>query len=204
MVCANRSRFSGSSFQDTARRAAAGANDYVPFEINALEMGRGITQGVTGPSLGGVQDDIVAGYALANYTIGNLTSPPTQVNLPVYAPAAPVVVSDSPTGLIQLQLNGAFQVTDATSGSSPTSYTVKLYDSNSHLLWEDDVSAAAEPPGVWNGLALTYSLTAVLNHDANGNIIGIGASYAGPLNILQNFWESVLLNPLDSGTVEVQ
>ncbi len=124
MVYANGSRFSVFSFLDTARWAAAGSNDYVPLEINALEIGRGITQGVTGPSLGGVQDDSVTGYALVNYTIGNLTSPTTQVNLPVYAPAAPVVVSDSPTGLIQLQLNGAFQVTDATSGSSPTSYTV--------------------------------------------------------------------------------
>ena len=64
--------------------------------------------------------------------------------------------------------------------------------------------AAAEPPGGWNGLASTYSLTAILNHDANGNIIGVDGSYAGPLNILQNFWESVLANPLDSGTVEVQ
>ena len=64
--------------------------------------------------------------------------------------------------------------------------------------------AAAELPVVWNGLALTYSLTAILNHDANGNIIGIGGSYASPLNILQNFWESVLSDPLDSGTVGVQ
>ena len=61
----------------------------------------------------------------------------------------------------------------------------------------------AEPSGVWNGLALSFSLAAILNHDANGNTIGVNGSYAGPLNILQNFWESVLQNPLDSSTVEV-
>ncbi len=112
----------------------------------------------------------------------------------------------SPTGQIQLQLNGAFQVTDAISGSSPTSYDVKIYDSNSHLLWENDVSAAAEPPGVWNGLALTYSLTAILNHDANGNIIGLNGSYAGPLNILQNFWQAGITSDsgYNSSTVGVQ
>ena len=185
--------------------SAAGSNDYVPFQINSLEMGRGITQGVTGPSsLVVVQNDSVHQSALVGYTLGNLWSPTTQVNLPAYTPAKPVVVSDDPSGAIQLTLNGAFQVTDATSGSSPTSYDVKIYDTNSDLLYENDVSAASEPSGVWDGLALSYSLAATLNHDANGDIIGINGSYASPLNILQNFWESVLSNPLDSSTVEVQ
>jgi hypothetical protein len=104
---------------------------------------------------------------------------------------------------IKLQLS-VFSFPDATSGSSPTAYDVKIYDTNSDLLYENDVSAASEPSGVWDGLALSYSLAATLNHNANGEIIGVNGSYAGPLNILQNFWESVLSNPLDSSTVEVQ
>ncbi len=104
---------------------------------------------------------------------------------------------------IKLQLS-VFSFPDATSGSSPTAYDVKIYDSNTDLLYENDVSAASEPSGVWDGLALSYSLAATLNHNANGEIIGVNGSYAGPLNILQNFWESVLSNPLDSSTVEVQ
>ena len=188
--------------------SAAGPNDYVPFQINSLEMGRGITQGVTGPSsLVVVQNDSVHQSALVGYTLGNLWSPTTQVNLPAYTPAKPVVVSDDPTGAIQLQLNGAFQVTDATSGSSPTSYNVKLYDSGT-LLYEQDVSAASEPVGVWNGLAISYSLAASLNHDANGDITNtvnnVLVTVPSPAQILQNFWESVLTNPLDSSTVEVQ
>ncbi len=186
--------------------AAAGPGDYVPFEISALEMGRSVAPGITGPSLNGVQADSATQAAMVEYSLGGILSPDTQVNLPTYTPTAPVVISDNPTGQIQLQLNGAFQVTDATSGSSPTSYSVKIYDSNSHLLWEDDVSAAAEPLGVWNGLALTYSLAAILNHDSNGNIIGVDGSYAGPLNIFQNFWQAGVTSDsgYNSGTVEVQ
>ena len=184
--------------------SAAGYGDYVPFEINSLEMGRGITQGVTGPSFGGVQNDSLHQNALVGYIMGNIWSPTTQVNLPAYTPPAPVVVSDNPTGQIQLTLNGAFQVTDAVSGSSPTSYNVKIYDTSSNLLYENDVSAAAEPSGVWNGLALTYSYAVTLNHDSNGNIIGVnGVLVPSPADILQNFWESVLTNPLDSSTVGV-
>ncbi len=200
MVYANGSRFSVFSFLGAESWAAAGANDYVPFEINSLEMGRGITQGVTGPSLGGVQDDSVTGYAIVNYTIGNLTSPTTQVNLPTYTPSAPVVVSDNPAGAIQLTLNGVFQVT----GSTSDSYEVKLYDTNSDLLWEDAVPTTGYL-GAWNGLAWGYSLTADLGHNSSGQIIGpLGSPIASPANILQNFWEDVLPSPLDSISAEVQ
>ena len=40
MVYANRSRFPVFSFLDTARWAAAGTNDYVPFEISTLNYAR--------------------------------------------------------------------------------------------------------------------------------------------------------------------
>jgi hypothetical protein len=165
---------------------------------------------VTGPLLassgvvGGVQDD--NGVANISYNFNGITAGSTQLNLLAYTPSAPVIVSDTSgaNGEIQLTLNGAFQVTDATSGSSPTSFNVKLYDTNGDLLWEQDVSAASEPTtGIWNGLALTYSLTADLWHDASGKIIGVNGSYAGPLNILQNFWQPDIIGPLDSSTVEI-
>ena len=180
--------------------SAAGPNDYVPFEINTLEMGRGLTQGVTGPTFAGVQDDGVTGYALVGYTLGNLTSPATQVNLPAYTPATPAITADSPTGAIQITLNGAFQATDSTSNS----YEVKLYDTNSHLLYEDDLPTSGYA-GTWNGLAWSYSLVVDLGHNSSGQIIcPTGAVIPSPAEILQNFWESVLSNPLDSSTVGVQ
>ena len=182
-------------------RAVRGMKNNVP------PYGPGVEQQAAVPRFhNGVQADPATQAAMVEYSLGGILSPGTQVNLPTYTPTAPVVISDNPTGQIQLQLNGAFQVTDATSGSSPTSYSVKIYDSNSHLLWEDDVSAAAEPLGVWNGLALTYSLAAILNHDSNGNIIGVDGSYAGPLNIFQNFWQAGVTSDsgYNSGTVEVQ
>ena len=40
MVYANRSRFPVFSFLDTARWAAAGTNDYVPFEVSTLNYAR--------------------------------------------------------------------------------------------------------------------------------------------------------------------
>ncbi|MGC9261236.1 MAG: hypothetical protein ACP5I8_14320 [Phycisphaerae bacterium] len=188
MVCANKSQFSVFSFH----RAAAGPNDYVPFEINALEMGRGITQGVTGPSLGGVQDDSDTGYALVGYTLGGISSPTTQVNLPNYTPPAPVVTSDVAGQPIQVQVEGAFQVTDATAGSSPTSYDVKLYDTSSDKLYDEDVSAASEPSGVWNGLALEFSpILLTFGRGSNNTIIAPdGFVLTSPANILQDFWES--------------
>ena len=182
--------------------AAARPGDYVPFEISTLEMGRGLTQGVTGPTSGGVQNDGALGSAMVDYTFGNLTSPTTQVNLPTYTPPAPVVVSENPTGAIQLTPNGAFQVT----GSTSDSYEVKLYDTNSDLLWEDAVPTTGYL-GAWNGLAWGYSLTADLGHNASGQITGpLGSPIASPANILQNFWESGVTSSsgYNSGSVGVQ
>ncbi len=48
------------------------------------------------------------------------------------------------------------------------------------------------------------STTQVNVSDSNGNIIGVnGVLVPSPADILQNFWESVLTNPLDSSTVGV-
>ena len=111
-----------------------------------------------------------------------------------------MVVSDNPSGAIQLTVNGVFQVT----GSTSDSYKVKLYDTNSDILWENDVPTTGYA-GAWNGLAWSYSLTADLGHNSSGQIIGpLGSPIASPANILQNFWEDVLPSALDSTTVGVQ
>jgi hypothetical protein len=195
-------------YVDANAWAAAGPGDYVPFEISTLEVGRGLSQGVTGPSLGGVQDDSATGYALVGYTLGGIYSPTTQVNLPTYTPPAPAVISDVAGQPIQVQVEGAFQVTDATAGSSPTSYDVKLYDTSGDKLYEQDVSAASEPSGVWNGLALEFSpILLTFDRGSNNTIIAPdGFVLNSPANILQNFWESGVTSGsgYNSGTVEVQ
>ena len=168
----------------------------MPFEISALEIGRSVEPGITGPSLNGVQADPATQAAMVEYSLGGILSPDTQVNLPTYTPPVPVVVSDNPTGAIQLTLNGVFQVT----GSTSDSYQVKLYDTNSDLLWEDTVPTAGYA-GAWNGLAWSYSLTADLGHNSSGQIVGpLGSPIASPANI----WEDLLPSPLNSTSVEVQ
>ena len=187
---------------NAATWAAAGPGDYVPFEISALEMGRSVAPGITGPSLNGVQADPATQAAMVEYSLGGILSADTQVNLPTYTPPAPVVVSDNPTGAIQLTLNGVFQVT----GSTSDSYEVKLYDTNSDLLWEDAVPTTGYA-GAWNGLAWGYSLTSDLGHNSSGQIIGpLGSPIASPANILQNFWESGVTSSsgYNSGSVGVQ
>ncbi len=187
--------------------AAAASTDYVPFEISSLAMGRGLTQGVTGPALGGVQSDSAYGYAVIGYTLGALSSPYTMVNLPVYTPPAPVVDSDvtGAGGEIQLTLDGAFQVTDATN-SNNNPFNLKIYDTSGDLLWQNIGETLPLPAGVWNGLALPYVFNVALLHDASGNIMGVNSDYAGPLNILQNFWEAGVTSDsgYNSGTAEVQ
>ncbi len=181
-------------------QAAAGPGDYVPFAMSALEMGRSVEPGITGPSLNGVQADPDTQAAMVEHSLGGILSPDTQVNLPTYTPPVPVVASDNPTGAIQLTLNGVFQITDSTSDS----YEVKLYDTNSDLLWEDTVPTAGYA-GAWNGLAWNYSLVADLGHNSSGQTIGpLGSPIASPANLLQNFWEDLLPSALDSTSVEVQ
>ncbi len=201
-------RYGGTGvYVDANAWAAAGPGDYVPLEISTLEMGRGLSQGVTGPSLGNVQDDSGTGYALVGYTLGGISSPTTQVNLPTYTPPAPVVIADVAGQPIQVQVEGAFQVTDATAGSSPTSYDVKLYDTSGDKLYEEDVSAASEPTGIWNGLALEFTpILLTFGRGSNNTIIAPdGFVLTSPANILQNFWESGVTSSLgqDSTAVEI-
>ncbi len=176
-------------------RAVRGMKNNVP------PYGPGVEQQAAVPRFhNGVQADPATQAAMVEYSLGGILSPGTQVNLPTYTPPAPVVVSDNPAGAIQLTLNGVFQVT----GSTSDSYEVKLYDTNSDLLWEDAVPTTGYL-GAWNGLAWGYSLTADLGHNSSGQIIGpLGPPIASPANILQNFWEDLLPNPLDSASVEVQ
>ena len=83
---------------------------------------------------------------------------------------------------------------------------LKIYDTNSDLLWQGKGELAPLPAGVWNGLAVPYSFTIALGHDVNGDIIGVNGDLAGPLNILQNFFQSGITSDsgYDSGTAEVQ
>ncbi len=55
-------------------------------------------------------------------------------------------------------------------------------------------------------LAVPYFFDIALGHDANGDIIGVTGDFAGPLNILQNFFQSGVTSDsgYDSGTAEVQ
>ena len=185
--------------------AAAGPGDYVPFEISPLEMGRSVESGITGPSLDGVQADPATQAAMVEYSLEGILSPDTQVNLPTYTPPAPAVISDVAGQPIQVQVDGAFQVTDATAGSSPTSYDVKLYDTSGDKLYEEDVSAASEPTGIWNGLALEFTpILLTFGRGSNNTIIAPdGFVLTSPANILFNFWQSGVIGPLDSNTAEI-
>ncbi len=184
--------------------ALAGSGGYVPFEISVPRLGRGLGQNLSGP-LGSSPDTGVGavGYSLTGSTA--LVSPYTQVNLPAYTPPTPVVTSDNPTGAINVTLNGAFQVTDA-SNANDNPFNLKIYDTNSDLLWQGIGELAPLPTGAWNGLAVPYSFNIALGHDLNGDIIGVNGDFAGPLNILQNFLESGVTSDsgYDSGTVGVQ
>ncbi len=84
-------------------------------------------------------------------------------------------------------------------------FNLKIYDTSSDLLWQGIGEMAPLPAGVWNGLAVPYSFNIALGHDANGDIIGVNGDFAGPLNILQNFFQSGITSDsgYDSGTVGV-
>ena len=85
-------------------------------------------------------------------------------------------------------LNGAFQV----AGSPTDSCEVKLHGTSGDLLYEQDVSAASEPSGVWNGLALQFtSILLTFTRDSNGEIEAPnGFLLTSPASIQFNFWES--------------
>ena len=93
-----------------------------------------------------------------------------------------------------------------TSNANNDPFNLKIYDANSDLLWQGIGELAPLPAGAWNGLAVPYSFNIALGHDVNGDIIGVNGDFAGPLNILQNFFQSGITSDsgYDSGTVEVQ
>ena len=98
-------------------------------------------------------------------------------------------------------LNGVFQV----AGSSTDSCEVELHDTET-LLYEQGVSAAAEPPGVWNGLAISYSLAALPKRGASGgitnNVNNVPVTVPSPAEIFQNLWKTGATSDsgYDSGT----
>ncbi len=160
----------------------AGSGGYVPFEISVPHLGRGLGQDLTGPLVNSPDSGLGAvGYSLTGST--TLISPYTQVNLPVYMPPTPVVTSDNPTGAINLTLNGAFQVTDA-SNANDNPFNLKLYDTSSDLLWQGIGELAPLPTGAWNGLAVPYSFNISLGHDASGDILGVNADFASYCQML--------------------
>ncbi len=55
-------------------------------------------------------------------------------------------------------------------------------------------------------MATPYSFSGAMGHDVNGSIIGGNGDFAGPLDILQNFFESGVTSDsgYDSVTAEVQ
>ena len=169
-----------------------------------LAVGRGLAQTVTSP-LGDSSDTGVGAVGYSLQGTQTIDSTYTLVNLPVYTPPTPVVTSDNPTGAINLTLDGAFQVTDATNANNDP-FNLKIYDTNSDLLWQGIGELAPLPTGAWNGLAVPYSFSIALGHDLNGDIIGVNGDFAGPLNILQNFFQSGITSDsgYDSGPVAVQ
>ena len=141
-------------------------------------------------------------FAKYTYNAHNMVTAIQRFGLAGATSAGPIpgggklAIADTP------DVNGVFQVT----GSTSDSYEVKLYDTNSDLLWEDAVPTTGYL-GAWNGLAWGYSLTADLGHNASGQITGpLGSPIASPANILQNFWESGVTSSsgYNSGSVGVQ
>ncbi len=85
-------------------------------------------------------------------------------------------------------------------------FNLKMPDTNGDSLWQGIGERAPLPVGAWNGLAIPYSFEIALGHDASGDIIGVNGDFAGPLNILQTFFESGVTSDggYNSSTVEVE
>jgi hypothetical protein len=82
-------------------------------------------------------------------------------------------------------------VTDATAGEAPTSYEVQLKANDgifSDTVLFDQTPPVVEPPGVWDGLALPYTINVFLSHNAAGNILAaapLTGSTSSPANVYQ-------------------
>ena len=176
--------------------------DWVPFRINTLRMGRTTDGEATGP----LDHDHVFVQDQISYQITapvfSISSPGTTLVMPALI-NAPIVIADNPAGQVTLQLDGGFTITDFAGGPS-SGYEVSLYTDeliHDHLLYDVDVSAPAEPTDGWNGLAVGYSYTVTLNHDASGNIVGqFGMVVSSPEDVFQYFKE---FDPIESANVTI-
>ncbi len=71
-------------------------------------------------------------------------------------------------------------------------FNLKIYDTSSDLLWQGIGESAPLPTGAWNGLAVLYSFSIALGHDANGDIIGVNSDFAGPQPVFLERFGSVM------------
>ena len=144
----------------------AGPNDWVPFSIATLAMGRGVSQSVSSPYVSqpfeiGQGGPSSPQFVSISYPLNSVASAATTLKLPVYAPPDPVISSDNPTGTISVNLSGAFQVA---SGGAATTYDVQLWgttgapQSGPNTLLHDSglIQADLTPYVYWAGLALPY------------------------------------------------
>ncbi len=192
----------------------AGPNDWVPFSIATLAMGRGVDHSVSSPYVSqpfeiGQGGPSSPQFVSISYSLNSMTSAATTLNLPVYAPPTPVISSDNPTGTISVNLNGAFQVA---SGGAATTYDVQLWGTTgtpqsgpNTLLYDSGLIQADLTPYVyWAGLALPYGAQVNLSHNSNGLIVGPnGNTIASGTYLFQYFNESGFNTP-DSSTTEAQ
>lgn len=85
-------------------------------------------------------------------------------------------------------------------------FNLEMPDTSCDLLWQGIGEIAPLPDGAWNGLAVPYLFKIGLGHDPSGDIMGVNGDYTGPLNILQNFFQSGVTSDggYNSGAVGVQ
>ncbi len=152
----------------------AGPNDWVPFSIATLAMGRGVSQSVSSP------------YVSQPFEIGQ------------GGPSSPQFVS------ISYSLNSMTSATTTydvqlwgTTGTPQSGPNTLLYDSG---LTQADLT----PYVYWAGLALPYVAQVNLSHNSNGLIVGPnGNTIASGAYLFQYFNESGF-NTQDSSTTEAQ
>ncbi len=181
----------------------AGPNDWVPFSITTLAMGRGVDQSLSSPYA--TQPFQVGGTAYISYSLNGLTSSSTELNLPAYTPPAPVVAAPNAQNQVSVTLNGAYEILPSGSG---TYASVKFYSDgglagSDTLLAEyqfNDINPAA-PSVYWVGLAISYSETLTLTL-SNYTLTGPLGSAPWDQGLFQQLNQSVI-GTLDSGDAYV-
>lgn len=150
-----------------------GNNDWVAFRVaNVARIGRRHVPQLTGPDGTGK----LAFYnspAPITYTMGDLPgdhqSPQSQVSLPVFSLAPPVV--STAAGVIKLSVSGGVEWT-APAGGSQTNEVDIFADSGSGVLLQQGSVVVYPPAGVWDGLLLPYNGAVFLGYDSSGNVTG--------------------------------